>query len=78
MFLAFKTHCKITPAVAPNIWVESLSPNYTTFIDDSWCFDIPLVLKPTFINMDLDISNLRTVDIVIDNCWPISKLGLVF
>lgn len=47
-----KMLCKNGEKLRPNLLIDAYSPNSTDFMNDPLIFEIPLNLKPTFINMD--------------------------
>lgn len=53
----FKTICKISNVLKPNLCIPICNPAHTNFWDDPWLLDLPLHYKPTFLNMDL-LDNL--------------------
>lgn len=53
----FKTICKISNVLKPNLCIPLCNPAHTNFWDDPWLLDLPLHYKPTFLNMDL-LDNL--------------------
>lgn len=60
------------------MWVKSLNPGNTSFLIDPQYYDIPIVLKHTYINMDLVLDNSNLTDLMSDSLWDINKLHNMF
>lgn len=78
--------------IKPQLGLNSIDPNSTSVLHDPWCFEIPIIFKPTFYNMDFANCNLQVSDLLLDDNWntttlyellssnlnpPIGKLGQV-
>ena len=49
-----------------NLWINDCNPEVTSFLMDPWCFEIPLALKPTFLNMNLPFEEINAAEFVQD------------
>lgn len=41
---------------------------------DPWCFDIPIALKPTFINMSVDFECIDIFELIHEDAWDLNSL----
>ena len=60
------------------MWINSTNPNITSFLEDPWCYEIPLALKSTFLNISFDICSLHVSDFVANSNWDMNKPGNMF
>lgn len=74
----FKGLCHTTAVLKPFCWINTINPSITSLLYDSWCFEIPLALKPTYINMHLNLDSLTCSDFCLDNGWDINRLYNLF
>lgn len=52
----FRGLCKSAMFIKHHCKLHSVNPNNNFLMWDPWLFNIPLALKPTFINMDMELS----------------------
>ncbi|XP_039129310.1 uncharacterized protein LOC120265457 isoform X2 [Dioscorea cayenensis subsp. rotundata] len=69
---------KAAPQIKPFCRINLINPALTSFCWDPWCFDIPIALKPTFINMNVDVNLLSISDVVNGDRWCDTSLLYVF
>ncbi|XP_039130894.1 uncharacterized protein LOC120267295 [Dioscorea cayenensis subsp. rotundata] len=74
----FRYLTRIAGRLKPNCRINSVNPARTSFLWDPWCFDIPIALKPTFINMDVDVDLLTVSDVILGDRWNETHLHHVF
>lgn len=55
--------------------LNTVNPDKASLLWDPWCFDIPVALKPTYINMNIDFNHITLNDLVLDNQWD--NLGVI-
>lgn len=58
--------------------INSVNPELTSFLWDTWIFDIPVVLKPTYINMNVDLTQTTIYDLVSGDHWDLNALTRFF
>ncbi|XP_039130949.1 uncharacterized protein LOC120267377 [Dioscorea cayenensis subsp. rotundata] len=69
-----------------NVWRDpipagcscSVNPEQTSLLHHPWCSEIPFSLKPTYINMSLDLVSLNVADFCNNGPWDFQKLALLF
>ncbi|WOL13501.1 hypothetical protein Cni_G22271 [Canna indica] len=44
----------------------------------SWIFDVPIPLKPTFVNIDVDLNACNVSDLISSNAWDDNSRMLLF
>ena len=54
---------KTADSIKYNLWLDTCNTGSIDFLKNPWCFDLPLALKPTFLNMhgpleDISFSEL--------------------
>lgn len=64
--------------IKPYCRIKSFNPHSTFIFQDPWCFDIPIALKPTLLNMNVDAEQLSLMDLVQDGQWKHDNLNQVF
>ncbi|XP_039119935.1 uncharacterized protein LOC120256290 [Dioscorea cayenensis subsp. rotundata] len=69
---------KAAAQIKPFCRINSINPALTFFCWDPWCFDIPIALTPTFINMNVDVNLLSVSDVVNGDRWCDTSLLYVF
>lgn len=47
-------------------------------LHDPWIFDIPVIRKPTFINMNVDFFDMRVCDFLSNGSWNLDRLSISF
>ena len=62
----YKGICKIANKIRMNLWLNECDPETISFLMDPWGFEIPLALKPTFLNMNLPIEELNVSNFLQD------------
>ena len=75
--------CRAADIVRSYMWINIYNPNNTSFLNDPWCFEISLVLRFTFLNMDFGLQSLRRSNFISDSKWKWEQwnwelLGLFF
>lgn len=50
----------------PNIWLNTINLDSTSFMYDPWYFEIPLAFKPTYLYMEIYLHFVRLFDIPVD------------
>lgn len=60
-----------------NICMNLINPMETSLPDDPWCFEIPINFKPTYISMDLNVSESKIKDLISNNQWDVQVLSLL-
>lgn len=64
--------------IKPFCRISSVNPNCTSFSWDPWCFDLPIALKPTFINVNVNLDHLSISDFIIGDRWDVAHLCFIF
>ncbi|KAH7679239.1 Reverse transcriptase zinc-binding domain-containing protein [Dioscorea alata] len=64
--------------IRPFLWMNTINPNLTSFLQDPWYFEIPIACKPTYLNMNLDIERVLISDLVEANHWKFNLLQTLF
>ena len=59
--------CKSAITLRSNFWNDESNPNNTSFLNDTWIFNIPAKLKLTYINMDFPIQTLNIAELLNGN-----------
>lgn len=54
--------------------INLVNPLDTSFLMDLWCFDIPIALKPTFININIDFDHFNISNLIQENNWNSTNL----
>lgn len=54
--------------------INLVNPLDTSFLMDLWCFDIPIALKPTFININIDFDHFNISNLIQENSWNSTNL----
>lgn len=60
--------CHTASSIKHWIWVKSINPHTTSFMFDPWYYDIPIALKPTFIDMNLALESFNLVNVLVEFC----------
>lgn len=58
--------------------MNNINLNTTSFMLDSWYFEVPLILKPTYLNMDIDLFSIKLTNLTVDIHWNIHELQHIF
>lgn len=58
--------------------MHSVNPNINYFLWDPWIFNIPVALKPTFINMDMDFEHISISNFILDDHWDFQNMNSLF
>ena len=58
---------KAVDAIKPNLWISVCNQYTVDFLKEPWFFDILLVYKPTFMNMDLPLDHCKIYDFLNGN-----------
>lgn len=64
--------------IRPFLWMNHINLALTSFLNDPWYFEIPINLKPTFLNMDIDYGDFQINDLLVDIHWNLDSLHIVF
>lgn len=67
----YKILCGTAHNFRSNLWINVCNPIASTFWKDPWVFDIPLILTPTYINMDLYIESFKYFRFCPGKCFEI-------
>lgn len=51
-----------------------MKPNCTLVLENSWIFDMPISIKPSFVNMDLIDESLHLNDFIHNDRWSLSHI----
>jgi len=62
----------------PFLWINTINPDLTSFMYDPSYFELPLSHKPTYLNMNLEIENLKIEHLLVGNNWNMNELNLTF
>ncbi|XP_039127505.1 uncharacterized protein LOC120263608 [Dioscorea cayenensis subsp. rotundata] len=60
------------------LWIKTLNLVLTSFWHHPWMFDIPITFKPVFINMDLNLDNLKIDDLLTNSSLNLNALNTMF
>lgn len=74
----FQGLCKTANIIKPFLWINSYNPNSILVLHDPWLFEILIALKPTFINVDLDLDSYSMQDFHSGNGWNYDVFMNVF
>lgn len=74
----FRGLCKTTNFIKLFCKINSFNHDYTSFLLDPWCFDIPIAFKPTFINMSAEFELINISDFIMNNFWDNTRLNHLF
>lgn len=74
----FRDPCHSAAFIRSHCKINSVNPDSTSFLWDPWMFDIPVALKPTFLNLDLDLEQINLFDFITGNCWNPHNFTSVF
>lgn len=55
--------------------MNSVNSDTLSLMSDRWCFEVPLSLKPNFLNMNLDLNLLQASDFINGHSWNFEALG---
>ena len=69
MFLVFQRVERSLNTIKPHLWMKSLNPQLISLLNDPWCFDIPLKVQGTFINMSLIDPELQSIYFIENSYW---------
>lgn len=73
----FRVLCKSVDILKPHIWINCINPSITSVLHHPWLFEIPIIFKPVFFNMDMDFENLHLDDFIDNSGWNMHTLNLV-
>lgn len=71
----FGSLCKSTDILKPHFWINCINPSTTSVLFHPWIFEIPIMFKSVFLNMDLDLDNLRLNDLIDNDGWNLHALN---
>lgn len=74
----FRGLCKYVAFIKRFCRINSFNPSSNSFLMDPWCFDLPIALKPTFINMATNFEHLNISDLTHENHWDTFNLNYLF
>lgn len=74
----FKSVCKITEVLKTNFKISARNPLSLDLWKDPCIMDIPINMKPTYINMDIIHENLSFVDLISHDTFDIDALVNIF
>lgn len=64
--------------IKPYCRINSVNSLNTSFLWDPWCFDVPIALKPTFINMSEEVDQIPFSDLIRGDFWNSENLSHIF
>lgn len=70
----FRSLCKTLESTKSNQRIKTMKPNCTSVLEDSWIFDMPISVKPSFVNMDLIDESLHLNDFIHNDRWSLSHI----
>lgn len=59
--------CKSATYIKPFCRINSFNLTNNSFLMDPWCSNLPITLKPTFINMSADFEHLNISNLIHEN-----------
>lgn len=70
-----KTCANDAEIIIPNLWINVINPLQVSIMQDIWLFKIPLNLKPSYVNMQLDWDNITFADFHNNLEWNVQMLN---
>lgn len=74
----FRGLCKSVDILKRFCRINSVNPVITSLLFDPWCFGVPLAVKPTFINMNVEVTSLNVTDFISNGSWNLLRLADLF
>lgn len=74
----FRGLCKTAAFISHYCKINSINPVKTSLLWDPWLFDIPAALKPTYLNMDVELDQIHLSDLIFGDQWDFQGLYLLF
>lgn len=74
----FRSLCKTAESIKSQLRINSVCPPNTSFLCDPWCSEIPLAFKPTFLNMNFNLDQIKMKDLISNGSWDNSLLEKIF
>lgn len=74
----FRGLCYTAFKLKPNLRLNVVNPNQTSFLFHPWFSEVPLSLNPTFISINLDLETIIIIDLILNCSWDYHKLGMLF
>lgn len=71
----FKGMCTIANIIKHNLWINCVNPNCTSVLYHPYMFDVPIAMKPVYINMTINFENLQIVDLLNHLSWNVQSLN---
>lgn len=78
MFLVLRGLCNSPAFIKHNCKINSVNLTSASFLWNPWCFDIPVALKPTFLNMNVNLDQIHLSDLVQGDQWDHQSLNFLF
>lgn len=73
----FRGLCNSAICIRKFCKIKSVNPTRTSLLWDPWLFDIPIGLKPTYLNMNVDFEQISFTDILDIAQWPSNDINPV-
>ncbi|XP_039136204.1 uncharacterized protein LOC120273607 [Dioscorea cayenensis subsp. rotundata] len=74
----FRGICRTASNLKHNLWIKSFNPAQTSILFDPWLFEIPIAFKPTYLNVNTDLSDTCLSDFFVNDLWNVDKLYITF
>lgn len=68
-FWFFLSLCAVMVKIRPHLWIKIYNRSGISFLNDPWCFNLPMAPKPTFMNMDVEFKHLNITEFVVTDSW---------
>lgn len=74
----FRGLCFFATNLKPFYWINLVNPSRTFLLFDQQCYEVPLALNPTFLNMSLPFEFFKVSDFILDGNWGTQRLRYIF
>lgn len=74
----YRGMCRNAKHIRPFLWLKTINPSITSFLNDPWYFEIPIAFKPTYFNMEIDFDSIQISNLLVDTHWNIHRLQTIF
>lgn len=76
--MVYRGLCKVANEIKTCLWMQSVNPSTVSFLFDPLFSEIPIALKPTFFNMNLDFENFTLDDYIQIGRWCATNIATIF
>lgn len=71
----FRGFCQYLDHIRPHLRIREDNPLMVSFLKDPWCFEVPISLRPTFLNVDYVDNDFAIADLILNSNWNFIQIS---